>query len=236
MLTVIIGNLGSGKTLFLTYLATKMPDRTIYSNFNINLPNVKPLKADKLLNVPDDIELFLDEGYTWLESRVSSSQFNRYLTYLLYQSRKRSNNFYITLQDFSTMDKRFRRQTDLLIIAQKSALAFKYLFIDYTSFKTYKYKLPFHEAQKLFSLYDTTEVIESKDKARLDYNILKQNPKALLKTVEKIAAKIKNDINGKITHAKVKIALLEHGHDTVWESLVYSKLKQEEEIKKKKFN
>ena len=67
-------------------------------------------------NNPDKFKLlFLDEIYMWLDSRESLTKRNRIRTYKFLQSRKDYYNIIGTLQDFYSIDVRFRHITDYLI-------------------------------------------------------------------------------------------------------------------------
>ena len=69
MKIAVIGNIGSGKTLLLVVIA-KHSKRRIFSNFQLDLPLYNELEIIDLLNLENDIIVFIDEAYTWLESRT----------------------------------------------------------------------------------------------------------------------------------------------------------------------
>ncbi len=81
MLVIILGNLGSGKTFIMTLL-TISDNREIWSNYKVNSKNYRKLDVVDLLDLPDNIILLMDEAYAWIESRVSSSTLNEYLSSL----------------------------------------------------------------------------------------------------------------------------------------------------------
>ncbi|GAH56001.1 unnamed protein product, partial [marine sediment metagenome] len=89
MLIFILGNNGSGKTFILTYFGFKF-DKNIYSNYELKLDNYIPLTINDLLNMDNLQEgnIFLDECYTWLESRTSGNALNLLTSYLIYQKEK----------------------------------------------------------------------------------------------------------------------------------------------------
>jgi hypothetical protein len=233
LLIIIVGTMGSGKTLLMTHFATKINNKPIYSNYEIKVRNYKKLEAIDLVNLPNDIEVFLDEGYAWLESRISSSLLNRYMSYLLLQSRKRQNNFYITAQLFSSIDKRFRLHSDILILAKKVGLpdnprGFKYSVMNIRDNKFSTLFFPINKARKLFRLYDTTEIIKPFNNSQLKYNIIKDDSKLLMKMSNELANKIKPNLK-KITHNTVKLAIIKEGLDKNFEPMVYTILKEEQE-------
>lgn len=224
MLIAILGNLGSGKTLFLAYLSRKLK-RTIYSNFNLKVKNFKHLKVIDLLNLPNNIEVFLDEAYTWLESRVSSKALNRYLSYILLQSRKRTINIYITMQLFSTVDVRFREQSNIIILCKKVEDGFNYKIFNRENNCVNSFILPFNKAKECYEYYDTYEIVEPYDKGRLEFQLLQSDTKLLFDVSKKIAIKIRDKIkNRKYTHNNVKIALISNGFDKNFEPYVYAYL------------
>jgi len=223
MLISILGNWGSGKTLFLAYLSQKFK-RNIYSNFELKKnKNYKPLKVIDLLHLPNNIEVFIDEAYTWLESRVSSKALNRYLSYILLQSRKRTINIYITAQLFSTVDVRFREQSTIIVFCKKVEEGFQYKILSTDNNCVNCVLLPFDIAKNFFQYYDTYEIVEPYEKQRLEFQLLQSDTKMLFDVSKKIAIKIKDKIkDNKYTHQNVKIALISNGFDKNFEPYVYA--------------
>src|SRR4030042_4075128 len=107
MLISIEGDVGSGKTLLSTFMAIDDP-RPVYANYKINIPNFKPLKPEMLWELNKPTLIILDEAYTWLENRTSGKPINRYMSYILFQSRKRGLDFILTDQIVGTIDPRYR--------------------------------------------------------------------------------------------------------------------------------
>lgn len=233
MLISILGNLGSGKTLFLVYLATKF-NRDVFSNFELKLKYYKPLKVIDLLKLPNNIEVFIDEGYTWLESRVSSKALNRYLSYILLQSRKRTINIYITAQLFSTVDLRFREQSNIIIFCKKiKNEGFQYRILNRDNNCINSVLLPLKKAKKFYNFYDTYEIIEPFEKRKLEFQLIQSDSELLFNTSKKIAKKIHNKIkDNKYTHQNVKLALMENGFEKQFEPYVYAFLHSENYDKK----
>jgi len=155
----VLGPIRAGKTLFLTYFGTKLT-RPIYSNYKLNLPNYKPLTLAILKKLPNNVNVYMDEGYTWLESRISGSRLNKLISYLLFQSGKRGLDIYITAQLFSSVDLRFRQQSSLIIYCKKINDDFYYT-IHNREKNTFKHLvMPKEIAKNYFPLYDTYEIIE----------------------------------------------------------------------------
>lgn len=227
MLIIILGNLGTGKTLLLTYFSTKSK-RNIFANFNINLERYNKLEVDTLLDLPNNIDVYLDEAYTWLESRVSGKGLNRYLSYILLQSRKRNLDIYCTAQLFSTLDKRFREKSDIIIFCSKEKEGYLYRINDMNHYTQKSFLLNFKEAEKYYDLYDTYEIVEPYEKSSLEFTLLQSNTDKLFQKAKEIAKKIYKDINGQkygITHNSVKLALLKNGIFKGYEPFVYTILK-----------
>lgn len=226
MLISILGSFGSGKTLLLAILGSDSK-RIVHSNFLIRIPNYKPLKVLDLLNLENNIDMFIDEGYTWLESRISSSKLNRYLSYIILQSRKRTLDIYITAQLFSTVDLRFRDNSDIVVKCIKKSDGFKYSFFNIRNRTIKSWILPFTEAEKYYELYDTFEIIEPHDKKALEFKLLMDNPLALDTKIREICRDIYpilQDI-GKITHDSVKYALISSKYNVSYEKYVHMYMK-----------
>lgn len=229
MLIAIIGAMGSGKTLLMVYLAL-MSVREIYSNFKIHIDRYKPLEIMDLLDLKDNIDVFIDEGYTWLESRTSSSHLNRYLSYIVLQSRKRTIDIIISAQMFSSIDVRFREQCDVIIkckkiMKNKKIAGFKYsiLFVEKNIVRTFILKIK--KAEKLFNMYDTYQIIEPHMKEQMRLKILEEdNPQKMWDEIQEISEVIRNDLK-EFTHPAVLNALMRNGFKASYEPQVYSILK-----------
>jgi hypothetical protein len=161
MLISIFGHMGYGKTLLAVYLCYKAFSKfnyPIFSNIKLNFP-YKPITIDNILSakIKKGIVL-LDEAYAYIESRASMRKINRIFSYILFQSRKRQLHFILTSQLYSTIDKRFRDLSDLLIIAlEPDANYFNYFITDNQRYKIFKF--PKKEAEKYYQLYDTREIV-----------------------------------------------------------------------------
>lgn len=226
--TILVGNLGSGKTFIMTLL-TYSDGRELWSNYKINNERYKQLDIIDLFDLPDNIILLLDEGYAWLESRASGNELNIYLSSILYHSRKTFTDIYITTPDFSTIDKRFRKLVNYIIFCKHRdnflSDDFHFLFYDVESHSFGTHTLLYSDAKKYFSLYDTYEKIESHRKRKLEFKLLAKYPLRLKEYVLDLVEIVKDKINGKITHPKVKDCLLMEGIDLAFEPTIYIRLK-----------
>lgn len=163
MLVIIEGGLGSGKTLLMAMLA-KHSQLPIVSNFNLNL-DFEELDIHKFVKSKyNDCNIFLDEGYVYLDSRLSQNKRNRLMSYVLFQSRKKSVNIFITVQLRGTLDLRFRMLSDYIIYAENLGTKFRYtIFKPNDSSYNTSAIIPYAKAIQYFDVYDTNEVIDDFD-------------------------------------------------------------------------
>jgi len=197
------GSVGSGKTLFVT-ASVIQEDKPIYSNYKINHPNYNELFPETLLDAEmSGSNVVIDEAYIWLESRLSGKPINLYLSYILFQSRKRNMDIYLTDQILGSIDLRFRELTDYEIKCKavpnsKNPKGFVYYIIDRTGFRPRLSKqfLPIEKAKEYFGFYDTFELINPIDD-ELVAKISKSN-KNIVKQIDEIVV----DILGEYPHLK----------------------------------
>jgi len=228
MLVIILGNLGSGKTLIMTLL-TYFNNKQIWSNYFIDSVNYRELEVVDLFNLPDNINLLMDEGYSWLESRASQDYLNAYLSSILYHSRKTFTDIYITTPDFSTIDKRFRKLVNFIILCEHrenfEVDDFHFVFYDKENKSYSDITLLYSDAKQYFKMYNTLEKVESTRKNRLEFGLLKRYPIRLRDYIIELTEMIKSELNGKITHDLVKDKLLMNGIDLAYEKYIYIRLK-----------
>lgn len=226
MLGGVFGGLGSGKTLFLVYLAYKNPDIPVFANFRINLKNCELIEPKDLIGMEYEKALILlDEAYTWLESRVSSSKLNRYVSYILFQSRKRGLDFIITAQLLSTIDIRFKDLCDIYFYAERVREGFRYTMLS-KDLRMKTFILPYKFAEKkLFGIYNTYEVVMPFDIEELKTDIIAQtNKEEMNKIVDEIVEEIKRQYKN-VTHAIIMDYLVRTGKPLSLEPLIYVRLK-----------
>lgn len=164
----LVGKVGSGKTLFMTADVVNS-GKPIYANYDIKHKKYKPLTPEMLMN-PDlhGAVIGIDEAYAWLESRTSGKDINRYMSYILFQSRKKDMDIYMTDQLASTIDLRFREMVDWEIRCKvipnyKHPEEFRYIVIDEVERRAYKFKLSIENAKQYFKLYNTNQPISPID-------------------------------------------------------------------------
>ncbi len=228
MLAIILGKLGSGKTLIMTLLA--LADiRDIWSNYQIKDSRYNELDIPDLFDLPDKIILLMDEAYSWIESRVSSTSLNEYLSSILYHSRKAFTDIYLTTPEFSAIDKRFRKLANYIVFcgyrSNFESDDFHFIFYDKDNNSYGSMTLLYQDAIQFFKLYNTYEKVDSFRKKGLQFKIMKKYPERLRDYVVKLTELVSNEINGKITHDIVKDKLLMNGIDLAYEPLIYIRLK-----------
>ncbi len=161
VLMAIVGGLGSGKTLALTYLAYRnfLKGLKIYSNYWLGFPHVKISKTTQLESMREGF-FAGDELWLWLDSRVSQSKKNRIVGKILISSRKKDVNFCYTTQSFGQVDIRIRRCTDFIaqpILTPREdrcrLLVFSYPSLEYVK----QFRII---TKKIFPLFDTREIID----------------------------------------------------------------------------
>lgn len=126
-LTLIEGNMNSGKTLAMTYYALKdyQKGRIIVTNYNLNIPHYE-INKDFLtwlsINQPDLIgySIFLDELWLWVDSRSPMS--NRLLTYTFLQSSKNDSCWYFSTQAENQIDLRIRDNSHIIVRCERKLL------------------------------------------------------------------------------------------------------------------
>lgn len=117
VLMAIVGELGAGKTLTLTYLAIRQwlnKGNKIYSNYNFyGIPFFKVDSVDDIDAMRDGFAA-LDELWFWIDSRCSITVRNRLVNNILLKSRKRGLTIAYTTQNYDQIDRRIRNVTDFI--------------------------------------------------------------------------------------------------------------------------
>lgn len=173
MLTGIYGYCGSGKNVFATIDAFYTPKEIpIYVNFELRLKNAERIEPEEVFEVFEyDAKvpikkMITDEAYSWFESRGSGqSDINTFLSYLMFQSRKRGLNWMSIAQLRASLDLRWRGMEDRIVLAEERNLDisgdskenFGYWLLKNNRKKhvTIKYE----KAKPFFDLYETKEVV-----------------------------------------------------------------------------
>lgn len=230
------GDVGSGKTLIATCMAADDEmenDRPIYSNYKLNLTNYIELFPETLNTLEDKSSLILiDEAYIWLESRTSGKEINRYLTYILFQLRKRKLDIILTNQLLETIDTRFRQMRNFQIECERigpkdDPIAFKYLIGEVNTKRRKKPKtltMPVSVARKIYPLFDTHERIP------IDENLVANitvNKKDMLKKIDEIVKTIlKKAPAEKITRSIIQNYCFRNSYPKSYINPIYSSIKE----------
>jgi len=229
-LTLIEGYMGSGKTLLTTDIAltSKVP---VICNYKIKSNNVYPLELDELLHLTyPKCKVILDEAYTYLESRTSMNKLNLYMSYILFQSRKRGIDFIVTAQLADTIDSRFRDLCDIWIVAKQVKDGFLYAISDKQIIQFRK--ISFSSASKIWDKYDTTEVILPPQIQDLETTIGTLDRKKLKLKIDVLEKKFYREYQNipKVTHSIVKAFLLDNDESEIYEEYLYPRLHKNEVI------
>jgi hypothetical protein len=168
-IAAIIGDRGSGKTCFMTFLAVKYhkEGRKIFTNYTLhNIPHTK-ITLKQMSELPDELTnavILMDELHMGVDSydfmKSSSKAFYTFAT----QLRKRKVAWYYTTQIFTQVAKRIRNQTDYLITMEntKKEHIFKANVYDRKNFNDLINHFTF-DGSDYFDEYDTDEVIQFGD-------------------------------------------------------------------------
>lgn len=117
MLFAIVGELGAGKTLALSYLAWTnwlKKERKVFANYNFygfpfcqikTLPSLDKMKEGFFAG---------DELWLWLDSRTTKDERNMIVSSILLKSRKRGITIAYTTQSLHQVEKRIRDVTDFI--------------------------------------------------------------------------------------------------------------------------
>jgi deoxyadenosine/deoxycytidine kinase len=189
MLVNVDGDVGSGKTLLTTHIANK-DTRPVFANYHINIPRFTYLEPEMLFSMKNKNEpriVIIDEAYNWLESRLSGRPINVYSSYILFQSRKRGIDFFLTDQLFETIDLRFRKMVNIEIYCEAVPEGFEYIIQKISRRKVFKPKkliMPYKYAETIFPLYDSWEFIDPIDKDMMFK--VSQNKTSIIEDIDKI--------------------------------------------------
>jgi len=165
MIIEIMGDLGSGKTLFMTFLGHLLYKKgyPIMANYHLGFP-YKPIDFKQVQELTK-CAILVDEMHVFMDSRRSLKKFNQEFSYFILQTRKRNIILIYTTQFHSSVDLRLRRIVDYIIMAEKQKDAqnniwFKY--IVFSGFSKVPKVLRIHEdrLKYLYKLYDTNQIIE----------------------------------------------------------------------------
>jgi len=235
----IIGDVGQGKTLLMTKWSLNL-DCPVYSNYEIKIPNYIPLTPEMLYDINKDEQrgtkciVNLDEVYAWLESRSSGKPINIYMSYILFQSRKRGIEFRLSEQLLSSLETRFRQMINYEIYCEAFGNEDDPDFFKYTirEMKYYKSKKPLiyiitrEQAKLIYPLYNSWEKVDPIDK-ELMYKI-SEDKEPIMEEIDIIVSELLSKYNSqKVTKGIVQDICIEKKlPPKTYGDLIYNRLKR----------
>lgn len=236
-LILILGDRGSGKTLLLSRFLLKNV-QPFFSNYKIYEDDEKTklhhlyneLHPEELLHLDmSPKKVAITEAYEYFESRLGMGSFQRYMSYVVFQSRKRKMSFLIDTQLDDTIDKRFTKLCDYIIIAESDYDGFHYYCSDKK--KIVQFDIPFKSAEKIWNKYDSWEVVTTPQIENLGKQIEVTNKTKLKERLAELENIFyseygENFPKNKITHAVVENFLLEQNENDVYSNFLYAKLQK----------
>lgn len=227
---IILGHRGSGKNLFLTIMVLLSP-LISFSNCKIKSGKYRPLTILGLYDLPEYCNIILDEAYAWIDARSSQKTINKHLSYLNFQLRKTKRDIFLTAQDQMSIDVRFRRIWDYLVICERvdngnpdnELWDFQYtLFIQSTGFISSPKVLPYNDAKRYFEYFDTYEMVDIPERSKIEYELLKSEPIQYLTRASKMAVELKKSLFlNSYTIDDISLGLLALGYDEIWTKIVH---------------
>ena len=203
----------------------------ILSNYAIQDDRYEDLLPEMLMDKTlHDANILLDEVYAWLESRTSGRDINRYMSYILFQGRKKDIDFYMTEQLLSSVDLRYRDLIDYTVKCKaipnyKNPIGFKYIIIDELEQIAYPPMfLPIAEAAKYFHLYDSYQPISPIDDEMMVK--ISKNKTSIIEEVDSIVNTLLNEgFAKKITKAVIADYCLRNGYPKSYVDMAYNAFK-----------
>jgi len=204
----IVGERGSGKSLFMCILAYfyQVANKTFYTNFGMNetLTNRKEFNIRNLFSNPNVEAIFLDEMHNIADQHSNNTLETQLLVSLFTQSRKRNQLLVFSTLKFYKLAKDLRHLTNIIVYPQYNKVL-DYLDLTFWDFRNNKmHTKRWYHVSMFFNFYDTYEIIVSeKVKHQLSQYLLKHQKvkkemaKELdqneIELVEKLEEKMKDD-------------------------------------------
>lgn len=222
MLSVLEGNVGTGKTLLSVILCffANLNKKKIVCNFHLKGIKYELLDIKKFLRQGyENALIIIDEAYVYFESRTSMSLDNRLSSYILFQSRKKGIDIVLTFQLLRSIDIRFRELIDIYIKCNKHSSGYEYTYYNFIRKSISTKLLTFKNASKYFKFYDTYEIIQN-DKMKIEI----QSKEERNKLIEDYANYI-IEHNEKPTRDNVVVFCNENEIPKNLISIIYSKMR-----------
>ena len=228
MLILIIGEVGSGKSLIMVIFALSDLTVNVLANFHIKHPNFNLLEFVDFLKINANTDVYIDEAYTWLESRRSTKASNVYISHIKEQRRKTDSTWYVSTQHPEMLDRRFKEFPNALIECKtrypigNSKDDFVYKITYNNPYQIVYKRLKYNDAKKYFKYFNTNEITEPENRQKIEYEIIKSNPKQLMQKVIELTEIIKNDEDIKeYTHSALKLGCLKNNIISEYEQWIY---------------
>jgi hypothetical protein len=140
--------------------------RRFKANYGILLDSWEYVRPENLIGLRNAC-VGIDEAYHWLESRTSSKNINRWLSYIQFQSRKVDVDYLISAQLVSTVDLRWREMADYVVKCQSLGDWFVYTMFHVLDADHVTRKVFTVRKKEMWELvgpfYDTTEIVDPLD-------------------------------------------------------------------------
>jgi len=157
MLAGFMGKMGSGKTLWMSVLASyisKLSGLPIYANYNLR--GAKRLYTLEDLWAVDKGIICFDEAWITLDSRNFGKNVD--LTHWINQTRKKQLLVLYSTQHISQIEMRMRKGTDFLFYTFRRGSSFNAQVVDY-QYGQLGRKLSLASPKPFFDLYNTFELV-----------------------------------------------------------------------------
>jgi hypothetical protein len=238
---IIFGDRGSGKTLWLTRAALKSHN-PFFSNYKIYQdkdkeilhPRYNELHIEDILHMNNEVaDLLITEGYEYFENRLGMGALERYMSYMIFQSRKKHKNLFIDTQLPNTVDNRLLGLVDYILYAEVVPYGFHYYCTDRKIIN--EFDIPIIDAEKIWNKYDSWEVVTTPQIEQLgrqmEVQMNKPKLKENLKKLEDIfREEYKNIDQKRITHGLIENFMLDHDDEfpnaEAYESFLYARLQK----------
>lgn len=247
MLWGIIGDYGSGKTVFLTTRAyiSFLNKIGVLANYTLKgclkdyYEKINPID---LKEIGFNKTVCIDELQLWLDSRLSASNVNLALISIIDQSRHRDIDIYGTYHTYMSIDVRFRSQLNRLVKCERvwrkgvsrDLRDFRYSIMNMYDGRIIRKILKYDIAKDYFKLFDTKEIVEAINDKKFEMDIYDRYPNKKYWKINELAQEIISE-GKKFTHAKVQLALLKRDYPTNWSSLIYSRILELKQTKGVRF-
>jgi hypothetical protein len=198
--TLILGEVGSGKTLFLVWNALCTLDNEIWANIYIKHPRFKRLQIEDFIDIPIGVDIFIDEGYRLLESRRAMNSFNLHISEIKEQRRKTNSAWYITAQFQDLIDVRFANRYNKRVDCRTRYndtddfhYRIEHVIANKPNILEHK-KIEYNDAKHhLFPYFHTFEKVHVENRDKREYDLIKDDAEKIWDKIQEYIPLIEND-------------------------------------------